>query len=114
MDRSELRGDGRRFAINGRFLTQRMTGVQRYAYEIVTALDEMLAQGQGPAIAMRLVVPPSGEAIPSLSKIDICRTRFGSGHGWDQAVLPLYAEAGVLSLGNFGPVLAGNHVVCIH
>jgi len=114
MDRSELRGDGRRFAINGRFLTQRMTGVQRYAYEIVAALDELLAQGQGPAIAMRLVVPPGAEAIPSLSKIDICRTRFGSGHAWDQAVLPLYAEAGVLSLGNFGPVLARNHVVCIH
>ena len=114
MDRSELRGDGRRFAINGRFLTQRMTGVQRYAYEIVAALDELLAQGQGPAIAMRLVLPPGAEAIPSLSKIDICRTRFGSGHAWDQAVLPLYAEAGVLSLGNFGPVLARNHVVCIH
>ena len=114
MDRSELRGDGRRFAVNGRFLNQRMTGVQRYAYEIVAALDELLAQGRGPPIAMRLVVPPGAVATPSLSKIDICRTRFGSGHAWDQTVLPLYAEAGVLSLGNFGPVLARNHVVCIH
>jgi glycosyltransferase involved in cell wall biosynthesis len=111
---SDSRGDGRSFAINGRFLTQRMTGVQRYAHEIVTALDELLSQGQGRAIAMRLVVPPGAESTPSLSNIEICRTRFGSGHAWDQAVLPSYAEAGVLSLGNFGPVLARNHIVCIH
>ena len=114
MERSKPRGDGRRFAINGRFLTQRMTGVQRYAHEIVTALDELLSQGSNPAIAMRLVVPSGAETKPSLSKIEVCRTRFGSGHAWDQAVLPLYAEAGVLSLGNFGPVLARNHIVCIH
>src|SRR5216684_3881475 len=36
------------------------------------------------------------------------------GHAWDQFVLPWYATSGVLSLGNFGPVLAGNHIVCIH
>jgi glycosyltransferase involved in cell wall biosynthesis len=114
MERSALRGDGRKFAINGRFLTQRMTGVQRYAHEIVTALDELVSQGHGPAIAMRLVLPPGAETTPSLAKIEICRTRFGSGHAWDQAVLPLYAEGGVLSLGNLGPVLSRNHIVCIH
>jgi hypothetical protein len=63
---------------------------------------------------MRLVVPPGAERIPCLSSIEICRTRFGSGHAWDQTVLALYAEAGVLSLGNFGSVFARNHVVCIH
>lgn len=114
MERSHSRGDGRSFGINGRFLTQRMTGVQRYAYEIVVAIDELLSQGRDPAIAMRLVLPPGAQNPPSLSNIEICRTRFGSGHAWDQAVLPFYAEAGVLSLGNFGPVLARNHVVCIH
>jgi glycosyltransferase involved in cell wall biosynthesis len=104
------------WAINGRFLSQRMTGVQRYAYEIVTALDGLLARRHDAAIgpAMRLVVPPAVEATPPLSRIEICRTGFGSGHAWDQFVLPLYAGSGVLSLGNFGPVLARNHVVCIH
>ena len=71
----------------------------------MTGLDALLSQGQGPAIAIRLVVPPGAESTPSLANIEICRTRFGSGHAWDQAVLPLYAEAGVLSLGNFGPYL---------
>ena len=34
----------RRFAINGRFLAQTPTGVQRYAREIVTAMDTLLQE----------------------------------------------------------------------
>jgi glycosyltransferase involved in cell wall biosynthesis len=109
--------DGKRsWAINGRFLIQRMTGVQRYALEIVTALDDILSEKGDVPIrpGMRLVVPPDAEVTPALSTIEIRRTILGSGHAWDQFVLPLYAGAGVLSLGNFGPVLARNHIVCIH
>ena len=106
----------RSWAINGRFLTQRMTGVQRYAHEIVTALDEILSDQGDPAKlpALRLVLPPGVAAKPALSKIGICQTSFGAGHTWDQLVLPLYARSEVLSLGNFGPILARNHIVCIH
>lgn len=103
-------------AINGRFLTQRMTGVQRYAHEIVAALDGILS-GPGEISshpAMRLIAPPGVTSKPVLSRIGICQTSFGSGHAWDQFVLPLYAGVGVLSLGNFGPILARNHIVCIH
>jgi len=32
------------WAINGRYMTQRMTGVQRYAYEIVASLDKILSE----------------------------------------------------------------------
>jgi glycosyltransferase involved in cell wall biosynthesis len=63
---------------------------------------------------MRLALPPGVENKPVLSKSGICGTRFGSGHIWDQFVLPLYAGSGVLSLGNLGPVLAGRHIVYIH
>jgi len=106
---------GRSWAINGRFVTQRMTGVQRYAHEIVAALGNLLAENRDAAgLTMRLVVPPAAQETPSLAKISICRTRFGSGHAWDQFVLPLYAGARVLSLGNFGPVFAAKHIVCIH
>lgn len=109
--------DGRRgWAINGRFLTQRMTGVQRYAYEIVAALDDILSEEADSARwpQMRLVLPPGVQVKPVLSKIGMCQTSFGSGHAWDQFILPLYARSGVLSLGNFGPMLARNHIVCIH
>lgn len=103
-------------AINGRFLTQRVTGVQRYALEIVTALDQILSQ-QGDnfsQLAMRLILPPGIEAKPALAKIGICQTNSGSGHLWDQFVLPFYAGDVLLSLGNFGPIFSQNHIVCIH
>ncbi len=114
---SNDRIDGRQsWSINGRFLTQRMTGVQRYAHEIVTSLDSLLAEEKGRAglPAMRLVVPPGAGTMPVLSNIGIVQTSFGSGHAWDQFVLPWYANSGVLSLGNFGPISVRNHIVCIH
>jgi glycosyltransferase involved in cell wall biosynthesis len=116
IDNCNRRGVGPSWAINGRFLSQRMTGVQRYASEIVAALDDLLVQNRDAAagVAMRLVVPPGTDARPSLLKIGICKTSFGSGHGWDQFILPFYARTGLLSLCNFGPVVAPKHIVCIH
>ena len=109
--------DGRPiWAINGRFLSQRLTGVQRYASEIVASLDEIFAENGDVAsrLGLRLVLPPDADVKFELSQIDVRHTKFGSGHAWDQFVLPWYAASGVLSLGNFGPVLARNHIVCIH
>jgi glycosyltransferase involved in cell wall biosynthesis len=104
------------WAINGRFLAQRSTGVQRYAQEIVTALDSILSTDPEYAkrLKMRLVVPPVIERRLDLSQIKVCRTRIGSGHLWDQFTLPLHAGSGILNLGNFAPVLARSQIVCIH
>src|SRR5713101_400461 len=104
------------WAINGRYMTQRMTGVQRYAHEIVASLEKILSEDGDIAkrLGFRLILPGEVEVKPALSQIDVCRTRFGSGHAWDQFVLPWYARSGVLSLGNFGPIAARNHIVCIH
>jgi glycosyltransferase involved in cell wall biosynthesis len=103
------------WAINGRYVTQRMTGVQRYAHEIVAALDRILMQDREAArrLRLRLVLPPGADQAPLHSQIDQVPTRRGRGHAWDQLVLPWHASS-VLSLGNFGPVLARQHIVCIH
>src|SRR6201995_981653 len=103
------------WAINGRFLTQRVTGVQRYALEIVAALDQLLVEQQDIAkrFNVRLIVPPRATTDLALSRISLQRTKAGSGHAWDQLVLPSYAGSSVLSLGNFGPVLARDQIVCI-
>jgi glycosyltransferase involved in cell wall biosynthesis len=108
--------DGDGWAINGRFLTQPMTGVQRYALEIVKALDEIIANPRGEATLpnTRIVLPPGVAAKPCLQAIGVDETTLGSGHAWDQLVLPLHGRSGVLSLGNFGPILARRHIVCIH
>jgi len=103
------------WAINGRYVTQRMTGVQRYAHEIVAALDRILLQDDDAArrLRLRLVLPPGADEAKRHSRIDQVPTRRGRGHAWDQLVLPWHATS-VLSLGNFGPVLARKHIVCIH
>jgi glycosyltransferase involved in cell wall biosynthesis len=104
------------WTINGRFLSQSVTGVQRYAREILAALDDLLSHDSDLAsrLTLRLALPPGVRSEPSVSSIDIYRTQFGSGHYWDQLVLPLHAKSGVLSLGNFGPAFARNHITCIH
>jgi glycosyltransferase involved in cell wall biosynthesis len=104
------------WAINGRFLTQRSTGVQRYAREIVAALDSILSADHESAgrVKMRLVLPPTAKPQKAFPRLQTFQTSFGSGHLWDQLVLPLHGGSGVLSLGNFGPVLVHNHIVCIH
>jgi glycosyltransferase involved in cell wall biosynthesis len=110
-------GHGRpTWAINGRFMTQRMTGVQRYAYEIVSSLDEIFSEDGDVArrLGFQLVMPSGADVRATLSQIDVRETKFGSGHAWDQFVLPWYGTSGVLSLGNLGPVLARHHIVCIH
>ncbi len=100
-------------AINGRFLTQRMTGVQRVATELVGALDGLAAEGAAPP--MRLLAPP-GAVAPWLRTIALEHVGAGSGQGWEQRVLPAAAKGALLlNLGNTAPLLAGrNQAVLIH
>jgi len=102
------------WVINGRFLTQQITGVQRYAREIVQNLDELLSQNKDIGARLKLhLVTPGGE-VPDMQAITCRQSNFLSGHLWDQLVLPWYGGDKILSLGNFGPLAARSHVVCIH
>ncbi len=97
--------------LNGRFLAQGLTGVQRYAREVARALDAM---AERPAIT--LLAPPDArdlELFPRLSP-RIIGTR--TGQGWEQWDLPRAARDGLLlNLGNTGPLLAGSRqAVVIH
>lgn len=93
--------------INGRFLTQDMTGVQRVATEIVLALDSALERGEYEGLDVELVVPALRELTiePDLRVIKIRRLgRFG-GHAWEQLELPRYVGSQpLLCLGNLAPV----------
>lgn len=100
-------------AVNGRFLTQRTTGVQRFAAEITGALDRMAAEGAfRPA---RLLAPSDADAsaFPHLAAERFGRLR---GQAWEQVELPARARGSVLvSLGNTAPLLAGRRqAVVIH
>lgn len=101
-------------ALNGRFLTQGLTGVQRYAREVTRALDALVAAGEAPPI--RLLAPPGAEgleAFPFLAPGIVGRR---TGQLWEQLDLPRALSGDfLLNLGNTAPILAGaNQAVVIH
>jgi glycosyltransferase involved in cell wall biosynthesis len=107
----------RHWTINGRFLTQPLSGVQRYAREIVSALDDMISEGNPLArnLDLQLVFPTSATDVPRLRKIRLQPAGRIAGHVWEQFVLPdRLRGGGLLSLGNTGPLIATRHIVCVH
>lgn len=106
-------------SINGRFLTQPLTGVQRFAREMTRALDHRIASGAVPHalkdVRWRLLAP--GKAVDDLGLKAISVERFGSGPGhlWEQG--PLFWRSRrdtLIGFGGSGPVLHGDQVVVIH
>jgi glycosyltransferase involved in cell wall biosynthesis len=106
----------RQWNINGRFLTQSLTGVQRYAHEMVRALDHLLCEDHPLArgLEVRLLAPPVGADHVRLRAIRLVSVGRAGGHLWEQTVLPRYARGGLVSLCNTGPLVARKHIVCIH
>jgi glycosyltransferase involved in cell wall biosynthesis len=106
----------RTWYINGRFLTRPVTGVQRYALEVVRALDRHLANGHplGRRLGVELVAPAGTAPPPGLRAIGFRAVGAGSGQAWEQAVLPAVARGGLISLCNSGPILLRKQIVCIH
>ncbi|MFZ2099481.1 MAG: glycosyltransferase family 1 protein, partial [Oricola sp.] len=106
----------RYWAINGRFLGQSTSGVQRYAREVIQALDSHLGEqpSSGNDLVVELLAPPDARSTLPLKSIRLRRVGALSGHAWEQFVLPLYARGGLISLCNTGPVMKKKHIVCIH
>jgi glycosyltransferase involved in cell wall biosynthesis len=105
--------------VNGRFLSQPVTGVQRFSAEIVGAIDALMAQGEWPETS--LLTPNLEGERPSQAVAAPGRLRERSvgdkrGHLWEQIDLPRAARGGVLvNLGNTAPLLSGRgQVVVIH
>lgn len=96
--------------INGRFLTQPVSGVQRYAHEIVRAL------GRLPDAARRYVLAaPPGAGRPPDSPIPVHVLRGVGGHLWEQTHLARAARGGrLLSLCGAGPVGHSRQLAVIH
>lgn len=105
--------------INGRFLTQSRTGVQRYCRQVVTAIDLALQQRDCP-VSLReyrwfLVAPPGTVCDLDLKQIQFKEVGKGGGHLWEQVHLLRHSRNGLLlSLGNSGPVLHRHQIVVVH
>ena len=101
---------GALFAVNGRFLTQNATGVQRYASNVVQALDRALAAADTRAA----IIAPSGTPDPGLSHMPLIQSGALSGHPWEQIALPAQWHGRLLNLCNTAPATKTDQIVCIH
>ncbi|CAN7255518.1 glycosyltransferase [Bosea sp. LjRoot90] len=98
------------FAVNGRFLSQDMTGVQRYARNVVAALDASLeTTGQKATL-----IAPRGADAMALQAIDTIQGGRMAGHAWEQLELPRLWGGRLLNLCNTAPMMKGDQIVCIH
>lgn len=94
--------------VNARFLTQSITGVQRYAAELSKRIKRARPE-------TRFLVPKNvlhDDLAAELGAEVVGRL---TGHAWEQLELPFYTRGGgLLSLCNTGPLLKRRHVVTLH
>lgn len=90
--------------INGRFLTQGVTGVQRYARELVSAFDALL-EGRHDVCARLLTPSIDTRNIPPLRNIRHDVVGRFKGHLWEQIDLPrAVGDAILFCPGNTAPI----------
>lgn len=97
--------------INGRFLTQQITGVQQFAFEICRYLQHSTFE--------LVVVVPKGTSIPkSLSHLQFKVVGQNNGYIWEQIELPNFLKRNgsplLLNFCNTAPLLYKNQWVTIH
>jgi len=95
----------RQLYVNGRFLAQPLSGVQRFATEMTAALRRI---HQGP---LKVLVPSDANQ----RHPDVHAVGRRSGHVWEQLDLPRHVKDGVLvNLGNTGPLLMRRQIIVLH
>ncbi|HEY2927876.1 glycosyltransferase family 4 protein [Piscinibacter sp.] len=100
--------------INGRFLGQRVTGVQRYGRETLHCLDELLASSGG-AGARWTVLVPRGTQVPAFRHLVVETVGRLQGHLWEQLELLWRARSRLLiSFGFTGPMLKRWQIITVH
>jgi len=98
--------------INGRFLTQPMTGVERYAYNICKAMARLHRP-------FTIVCPKASiHQDYDVSGLHIVHYGIGNSHFWEQCVLPFFfigkKDYLVLSFTGLGSVLIRHKIMTIH
>ena len=99
-----------RFIINGTFLEQRITGVQRYARELLKELDLLCA-----GMEIEIVVSQSAK-VPKFSNIKTVVRGKRANTLWEQTVFSRYVKKtkGIsVNLCNSAPLFA-KKIVCVH
>ena len=82
--------------VNGRFLTQSITGVQRYAQETLDAIDDLLGEAPYDNASWTVLAPKGTRIAKAWKNIRFCSVGHLHGHIWEQFELPWYASDGLL------------------
>jgi glycosyltransferase involved in cell wall biosynthesis len=107
----------RRWSVNGRFLARNLTGVDRYALEILRAIDGLISERHPLTVGLTLeILCPAGVVNASpFANVALRLLPSAPGHLWEQFTLPRHlGHASLLSLCNTGPVIVRKQIVCIH
>lgn len=101
----------KKIIINGRFLIHRVTGVERYAREILAELDTIVAPGE-----VILAIPPEIKEPPIYHNIKVIKVGTMHNRMWEHISFPWYVHKknGIsLNLCNVAPLIDPG-IVCIH
>lgn len=104
--------------INGRFLGRRATGVDRFAFETIRALDQLIELGDPRVAGLRteIVVPEALAAMPNpFRHVGLRASGKGGGLRWEQLALPQAASGRLLlNLCNSGPLMYRRQITVLH
>lgn len=97
--------------VNGRFLLKKVTGVERYAREILLELDKIIKNDE-----IEIAIPPGVVEIPDYKNIKIVKVGKFRDKLWEHISFPIYVKkrnAISLNLCNVAPLISPG-IVCIH
>jgi glycosyltransferase involved in cell wall biosynthesis len=106
--------------VNGRFLQQPITGIQRYGRELLRVWDELIDSGEidSDQVTIEVLAPRAKVDAPKLRHIKIKQFGRFKGQLWTQLELPAQSRDGLLfSPDNLQPLLApllGPSVLTVH
>lgn len=98
--------------INGRFLTQKITGVQRFAHEIIRELDRIVKPNEIKILVPRDIIYDEIR----YKNVEIIKCGKLTGHLWEQIELPFYVKklkGRLLNLCNTAPIINPG-IITIH
>lgn len=103
--------------INGRFLGNAMTGVERYAFEMLHAIDALIDESHPSTegASFYLALPKHVHAPVPYRHIAPLRRGYLRGHAWEQIDLALFPRKDItINLCNFGSLARPDNVSCVH
>ncbi|HKY01375.1 MAG TPA: glycosyltransferase family 1 protein [Burkholderiales bacterium] len=104
--------------INGRFLSRTPTGVDRFAYEVLAGIDQLL-EADDPCVQglrFKLLLPPGVTQKKAFTAIETATVGEKNGQLWEQFDLPRAVGRGdlLLNLCNTAPAFLRRQIVVIH